>query len=70
MAVTGAWEREAGTAGVPRFALTGVVGGLAAREEHHGKVCEVLGVEPAAWSPAAEEIRIRSLDELPEALGG
>jgi FMN phosphatase YigB (HAD superfamily) len=40
------WERAADAAGVPRFTLMGVLGGLAARGEHHGRVWEILGVEP------------------------
>ncbi len=50
---TGMWERAADAAGVPRFTLMGVLGGLAARGEHHRGVWELLGVEPAAssWSP-------------------
>jgi HAD superfamily hydrolase (TIGR01549 family) len=45
------WESLADAAGVPRFTLMGVLGGLAARGEHHGRVWEILGVEPpdAAW---------------------
>ena len=46
---TGMWERAADAAGVPRFTLMGVLGGLAARGEQHGRVWEILGVEqPAA----------------------
>jgi HAD superfamily hydrolase (TIGR01509 family) len=46
---TGMWERAADVAGVPRFSLMGVLGGLAARGEHHDRVWEILGVEhPAA----------------------
>lgn len=45
---TGMWERAADAAGVPRFTLMGVLGGLAARGEHHRRVWELLGVEPAA----------------------
>jgi FMN phosphatase YigB (HAD superfamily) len=47
------WERAADTAGVPRFTLMGVVGGLAARGEHHRRAWELLGVgQPAAtWGP-------------------
>ena len=46
------WERAAEAAGVPRFTLMGVIGGLAARGEHHGRTWEILGVEPAtsAWN--------------------
>ena len=42
---TGMWERAADAAGVPRFTLLGVLGGLAARGEHHARVWEILGVE-------------------------
>ncbi len=43
------WERAADAAGAPRFTLMGVVGGLAARGEHHRRAWELLGVEqPAA----------------------
>jgi len=51
---TGMWERAADAAGVPRFTLMGVLGGLAAREEHHNDAWRILGVEhPAStWEPA------------------
>jgi HAD superfamily hydrolase (TIGR01509 family) len=42
---TGMWERGADAAGVPRFTLMGVLGGLAARGEHHDRAWEILGVE-------------------------
>jgi HAD superfamily hydrolase (TIGR01509 family) len=45
---TGMWERAADAVGVPRFTLMGVLGGLAARREHHGRTWEILGVEPPA----------------------
>jgi FMN phosphatase YigB (HAD superfamily) len=50
---TGMWERAADRAGVPRFTLMGVLGGLAARGEHHSRAWEILGVEPPAstWGP-------------------
>ena len=50
---TGMWERAADAAGVPRFTLMGVLGGLAARGEHHDRVWSILGVEHpiAAWEP-------------------
>lgn len=50
---TGMWERAADSAGVPRFTLMGVLGGLAARGESHAKVWEILAVEwPAStWQP-------------------
>ena len=45
------WERAADTAGVPRFTLMGVVGGLAARGEHHRRAWALLGVDQpvATW---------------------
>lgn len=50
---TGMWERAADVAGVPRFTLMGVLGGLAARGEPHNRAWEILGVEhPAStWEP-------------------
>src|SRR6266568_1456634 len=45
---TGMWERAADVAGVPRFTLMGVLGGLAARGEHHNGVWELLRVEHPA----------------------
>jgi phosphoglycolate phosphatase-like HAD superfamily hydrolase len=41
---TGMWERAPDACGVPRFTLMGVLGGLAARGQHHGRVWEILGV--------------------------
>jgi FMN phosphatase YigB (HAD superfamily) len=49
---TAMWEAAADAIDVPRFTLMGVVGGLAARGEQHGRVWEILGVAPAehaAW---------------------
>jgi HAD superfamily hydrolase (TIGR01509 family) len=50
---TGMWQRAAHVAGVPAFTLMGVVGGLAARGEHHDEAWQILGVEhPASmWEP-------------------
>jgi HAD superfamily hydrolase (TIGR01509 family) len=45
---TPTWERAADAVGVPRFTLMGVLGGLAARGERHGRVWEILGVERPA----------------------
>lgn len=45
---TGLWERAADAAGVPRFTLMGILGGLAARGERHSRVWELLGVEKPA----------------------
>ena len=42
------WERAADVAGVPRFTLMGVLGGLAARGDHHDGVWSILGVEHPA----------------------
>jgi HAD superfamily hydrolase (TIGR01509 family) len=42
---TRTWERAADAAGVSRFTLMGVLGGLAARGEPHGRVWEILGVD-------------------------
>jgi FMN phosphatase YigB (HAD superfamily) len=55
------WERAADAAGVPRFTLMGVVGGLAARGERHDAVWQVLGVE----RPASE---VGELDLYADAL--
>ena len=53
---TGMWERAADATGVPRFTLMGVLGGLAARGEHHGRVWELLGVEPAPSSWVRDDL--------------
>lgn len=69
---TGMWQRAADAAGVPRFTLMGVLGGLAARGERHSKVWEILAVErPAStWKrdefyadalPCLDELRSRGL---------
>jgi HAD superfamily hydrolase (TIGR01549 family) len=42
---TGIWERAADLAGVPRFTVMGILGGLITRGEHHSRVWELLGVE-------------------------
>jgi FMN phosphatase YigB (HAD superfamily) len=51
---TGLWERAADSAGVPRFTVMGVLGGLAARGEHHRRVWDLLGVEQptSGWREA------------------
>jgi HAD superfamily hydrolase (TIGR01509 family) len=52
---TGIWERAADAAGVPRFTLMGILGGLAARGERHTKAWELLGVErPASMFQPAD----------------
>jgi HAD superfamily hydrolase (TIGR01509 family) len=58
---TGMWERAADAAGVPRFTLMGVIGGLAARGEHHGRVWEILGV-------ARPSVRWEEAELYPDAL--
>ena len=66
------WEAAADVAGVPRFTLIGVLGGLAARGERHSRVWEILGVAPPAstWDsgdfyadalPCLDELRSRGL---------
>jgi HAD superfamily hydrolase (TIGR01509 family) len=69
---TGMWQRAAEAAGVTPFTLMGVLGGLAARGEHHTRAWEILGVErPAStWTggdfypdalPCLDELRSRGL---------
>lgn len=53
---TGMWERAADAAGVPRFTLMGVLGGLAARGERHSRVWELLGVARPASTMEADEL--------------
>jgi HAD superfamily hydrolase (TIGR01549 family) len=49
------WEAAADIAGVPRFTLMGVLGGLAARGEKHSRVWEILGVaQPASTRDAGD----------------
>jgi HAD superfamily hydrolase (TIGR01509 family) len=50
---TGMWERAADAAGVPRFTLMGILGGLAARGEHHNHAWRLLAVEhpSSSWNP-------------------
>ena len=50
---TGMWERAADAAGIPRFTLMGILGGLAARGEHHDRVWQLLGISQpeSTWSP-------------------
>jgi FMN phosphatase YigB (HAD superfamily) len=43
---THAWQLAAATVGVPEFTVMGVLGGLAARGEHHTRVWEILDVPP------------------------
>lgn len=43
---TNAWQLAAEAVGVPAFTVMGVLGGLAARGEHHTVVWEILDVPP------------------------
>lgn len=47
---TALWESAADAAGIPRFTLMGVLGGLAARGEPHSNVWKILRVERPATS--------------------
>ena len=69
---TALWETAADAAGVPRFTVMGILGGLAARGELHSRVWEILGVEqpPSSWRddgfyadalPALERLRASGL---------
>jgi HAD superfamily hydrolase (TIGR01549 family) len=61
------WERAADAAGVPRFTVMGVLGGLAARGEHHRRVWDLLGVEQQASAWRETELypdAMPCLDEL------
>jgi HAD superfamily hydrolase (TIGR01509 family) len=60
------WERAADRAGVPPFTLMGVLGGLAARREHHDRVWEVLGVERASSMFRSDEFYPDALPCLAE----
>src|SRR5439155_16995501 len=42
---TTAWEEVADTAHVPRLTVMGILGGLAARGEHHSRLWELLELE-------------------------
>jgi FMN phosphatase YigB (HAD superfamily) len=66
------WERAADAAGAPRFTLMGIIGGLAARGEHHRRAWQILGLDqpPATWEsddfyadalPCLETLRRRRL---------
>ncbi len=75
---TGMWERAADAAGVPRFTLMGVLGGLAARGAHHNGAWEILGAERPASTWGPEDFypdalpcldRLRSLGFLVGAVG-
>ncbi|HKI92629.1 MAG TPA: HAD family hydrolase [Gaiellaceae bacterium] len=49
------WSELADLAGVPRFTLFGVIGGMAARGEHWRRGFELLGLEQPAGSAFARE---------------
>jgi HAD superfamily hydrolase (TIGR01509 family) len=53
---TGMWERAADAADVARFTLMGILGGLAARGEHHSRVWAILDVEPPASTWHGDEL--------------
>ena len=81
---TGIWERAAAAARTPSFTVMGILGGLAARGEHHGKVWELLGVarpisdfEPSELYPDAlpciaalrsRDLRVGAVGNTPEAV--
>ena len=52
---TGVWQRAADLAGVPRFTMMGILGGLITRGERHSRVWELLGVERPVADFEAEE---------------
>ena len=66
------WQRAADAAGAPRFTLMGIIGGLAARGEHHRRAWQILGLDQpeATWTsddfyadalPCLETLRRRGL---------
>jgi HAD superfamily hydrolase (TIGR01662 family) len=56
------WSVIAGESGVPELTLFGVLGGVAARGEHHTRVFDILGIEPIAGPDYAAQ------DLYPDAL--
>jgi FMN phosphatase YigB (HAD superfamily) len=58
---TNAWRLAAETVGVPAFTVMGVLGGLAARGEHHTRVWEVLGVPPPRAQFAVADFYVDAL---------
>jgi HAD superfamily hydrolase (TIGR01662 family) len=56
------WSVIAGEASVPELTLFGVLGGVAARGEHHTRVFDILGIEPIAGPEYAAQ------DLYPDAL--
>lgn len=61
---TAMWERAADVAGVPRFTLMGVLGGLAARGEHHNRTWEILGVQHPSSTWTREDFYPDALQSL------
>jgi FMN phosphatase YigB (HAD superfamily) len=61
---THAWQLAADTVGVPAFTVMGVLGGLAARGEHHTRVWDVLGVPPPRAAFAAGDFYPDALPAL------
>jgi len=61
------WSVIAGEAGVPELTLFGVLGGVAARGEHHTRVFDILGIEPIAGPDyAAQDLYPDALPYLAE----
>ena len=61
---TSLWERAADAAGVPRFTLMGVLGGLAARGEPHTSVWGLVGKPPQGAVFAAADFYPDALECL------
>ena len=53
---TGLWQRAADAAGVPRFTVMGILGGLISRGERHSRVWELLEVERPGSMFEADEL--------------
>ena len=63
---TGIWERAADAADVPRFTLMGILGGLAARSEHHRQVWQLLAVDRAPSMFRPDELYADALPAIAE----
>jgi len=50
------WGLAADAVAIPRFTVMGVLGGLAARGEHHSRVWEILAVDPPASTWHADDL--------------
>jgi HAD superfamily hydrolase (TIGR01509 family) len=61
---TGIWERAADAAGVPRFTVMGILGGLAARGEHHHRVWHLLRVDRPPSMFLSDELYADSLPAI------